>query len=89
MVERKGIDQRTEAQAPRALSDRGEENAGRGGKAERRRVMLGGMIGVEAAAIVGFDDLQPFLIECVQRTIVAIEVVENAEFHSPSLRGCA
>jgi len=25
----------------------------------------------------------------VQRTIVAIEVVENAEFHSPSLRGYA
>ena len=89
MVERKGIDQRTEAQALRALCDRGEENAGRGGKAQRRRVMLGGMIGIEAAAIVGFDDLQSFLIECVQRTIVAIEVVENAEFHSPSLRDYA
>jgi hypothetical protein len=89
MVKRKRIDQWTEAQALRALSDRCEENAGRGGEAQRRRVMLGGMIRIEAAAIVGFDDLQPFLIECVQRTIVAIEVVENAEFHSPSLRGCA
>src|SRR5215813_1804360 len=89
MVERKGIDQRTEAQALRALRDRGEENAGRGGEAQRRRVMLGGMIRIEAAAIIGFDDLQPFLVECVQRTIVAIEVVENAEFHSPSLRGYA
>jgi hypothetical protein len=89
MVERKGIDQRTEAQALRALSDCGEENAGRGGKPQRRRVMLGGVIRIEAAAIVGFDDLQPFLIECVQRTIVAIEVVENADFHSSSLRGCA
>src|SRR5499426_3878905 len=41
MMERKGIDQRTEAQALRALSDRGEENAGRGGEAEWRRMMLG------------------------------------------------
>jgi hypothetical protein len=45
--------------------------------------MLGGMTGVEAAAIVGFDDLQPFLIECVQRTIVAIEVVETPNFIRP------
>src|SRR5262249_56932403 len=89
LVERKGIEKRTETQGLRALSDRGEEDAGRGGKAQRRRVMFGGMIGIEAAAIVRFDDLQPFLIECVQRTIVAIKVVENAEFHSPSLRGCA
>jgi hypothetical protein len=89
MVKRKRIDQWTEAQALRALSDRCEENAGRGREAQRRRVMLGGMIRIEAAAIVGFDDLKPFLIECVQRTIVAIEVVENADFHSPSLRGCA
>src|SRR5215813_32106 len=44
MVELKRIDQWTEAQTLRALSHRGEENAGRGGEAERRRVMLGGMI---------------------------------------------
>src|SRR6516162_10341501 len=84
MVERKRIDQRTEAQALRALSHRGEENAGRGGKAERRRVMFGGVVRIEAAAVVGFDDLQPLLVERVQRTIVAIEVVENADFHSSS-----
>src|SRR6516162_1658392 len=89
MVERKRIDQRTEAQALRALSHRGEENAGRGGKAERRRVMFGGVVRIETAAIVGFDDLQPLLVECVQRTIVAIEVVENADFHSFSRRGLA
>jgi hypothetical protein len=34
--------------------------------------------------IVGFDDLQPLLVECAQRTIVAIEVVENADFHLSS-----
>jgi hypothetical protein len=85
VMERKRVDQRTEAQALRALGDRGEENAGRGGKAERRRVMLGGMIGVEAAAIVGLDDLQPLLIEHVERKVVAVEVVEDAEFHSSSV----
>src|SRR5262249_42752192 len=89
MVERKRIDQWTEAQTLRALSHRGEENAGRGGNAQRRGVMLGGVIRIETAAIVGFDDLQPLLVECVQRAIVAIEVVENADFHSSSRQGLA
>src|SRR5262245_46598459 len=48
--------------------------------------MLGGVIGVEAGAIVGFDELQPFLVEGVQGTIVAVEVVENPELHSRSLQ---
>src|SRR5262249_62131385 len=51
--------------------------------------MLSGVIRIETAAIVGFDDLQPLLVECVQRTIVAIEVVENADFHSSSRQGLA
>jgi hypothetical protein len=42
------------------------------------------MIGVEASAIVGFDELQPLRIERVQRKFIAIEVVENSEFHSSS-----
>jgi hypothetical protein len=47
-------------------------------------MMLGGMIGVKAAAIVGFDDVQPLSVEGLQGKIVSIEVVENAEFHSSS-----
>ncbi len=81
MMEGKGIDQRPETQTLRALSDRGEENAGRGGKAERRRVMLGGMVRVEAAAIAGFDDLQPLLVKGVQGPLIAVQVIENADFH--------
>src|SRR3981189_3073306 len=77
----KRINQRTEAQLLCALRDRGEEHAGRRGEAERRRMMLGGMVGVKAAAIVGLDDSQPFRVEGLQGKIVAIEVVENAEFH--------
>jgi hypothetical protein len=48
-------------------------------------VVLGGVIRVEAAAIIGLDDLEPLLVEVMQGQIVAIEVVENSEFHSPSL----
>jgi hypothetical protein len=40
-----------------------------------------GVIGVEAGAIVGFHELQPLLVEGVQGTIVAVEVVENPELH--------
>ena len=49
-------------------------------------MMLGGVIGVEAAAIVGFDKPQPLLIERVEGTLVAIEVVENADLHYASSR---
>ena len=55
MVERQQIDQRAEAQGLRALRHRGEKQAGRGGAAERRRVVLGEVIAVDAGAIVGFD----------------------------------
>jgi hypothetical protein len=86
VVERKRVDEGTETQALRALRDGGKKNAGRGGKAEWRRVMFGRVIGVEAAAIVGFDNLQPLLIERVEGPVVAIEVVENADLHCASSR---
>ena len=37
------------------------------------------VIGVEAAAIERFDDLQPLLIIVPQRQIVAVQMVENTE----------
>src|SRR5204862_8319514 len=86
MMERKRVDEGTEAYALRALRDCGKKNAGRSGEAERRRMMLGGVIGVEAAAIVGFDKPQPLLIERGEGTLVAIEVVENADHHYASSR---
>jgi hypothetical protein len=39
------------------------------------------MVRVKTAAIVGFDDLQPLLVKCVQGPIVAVQVIENADFH--------
>jgi hypothetical protein len=87
MMQRQRVDERAEAKVLGALRHRGQEDAGRGGKAERRRVVLGGVIRVETAPIIGLDDLEPLLVEIVQSEIVAIEVVENSEFHSPSLAG--
>jgi len=43
--------------------------------------MLGGMIRIETATIVGFDDLQPLLVKRVQGPIIAVQVIENADFH--------
>jgi hypothetical protein len=57
----------------------------RSGEAERRRVVFGGMIRIKTAAVVGFGDLQPLLVEFVQGQVVAVEVIEDSEFHSPLL----
>src|SRR5262249_28224670 len=53
------------------------------------RVVLGGVVGVESAAVIGLDELQPLLVEYVHGKLVAIEVVENAEFHFRLLRSCS
>jgi hypothetical protein len=48
-------------------------------------MVLGDMIGVETQAIIGLDDLQPGLIVVAQRQIVAVEMIEDAEFHQAIL----
>jgi hypothetical protein len=53
--------------------------------------MLGGMIRIKAAAVVGLDDLQPLLVELMQGQIVAVQVIEDAELHRlllSSFRAC-
>jgi hypothetical protein len=52
------VDQRPEAQRLGALSHGGEEYAGRRRHAERRRMVLGDVIGVEACALVELDQPQ-------------------------------
>jgi hypothetical protein len=81
MVQRQRVDQRPEAKVSRALRHRGEEHARRRRHAERRGVMLGQVIGMEAGPVIGLDDLQPLLVVLCQRHVVAVEVIENAEFH--------
>jgi len=63
MAQGQDVDQRPEAQPLGALGNRRQQHAGHTGHAERRRVMLGDMIGVEAAAVVDLGKLEPALIE--------------------------
>ena len=67
MIERERVDERPEAEPLRPLRDGGEEDARRGRHAERRRVMLGEVIGVEAARVIGLDQLQPLLVLTAER----------------------
>lgn len=74
MVQRQQIHERTESDAPCALRDGREIDAGGRRHAERRRVMLGHVIRAESGSVRGFDEAEARLVE-----IVAIDVVENAE----------
>ena len=80
-VKRQAIDRRPEAQAPCALGDRGEEHARRRRHAERRAVMLGQVIAVEAGAVVQLEQPQPVLVEVRQRAGAPVQMVENADAH--------
>src|SRR5262245_44300619 len=44
--------------------------------------MLGDMVGVKSVLIVGFGNLEARLVVVAQRQIIAIEVIEDAEFHN-------
>ena len=78
-IERQAIDRRPEAQAPRALGDRGEEHARRRRHAERRAVMLSEVVGVEAGAVVQLDQPQPVLVKILRRAGAPVQMVENAD----------
>jgi hypothetical protein len=81
MVERQQIDQGPETQRACALRHRREEQAGRGGTAERRRMVLGYVIAVDTAAIIGFDELKPIGIKLPERHAGVVHMVEHTEFH--------
>ena len=79
MIERQQIDERPEAQPARALRDRRKKDAGRGRAAERRAVMLGQVIGVEALALDQLDEPQALLELRAARRAVVVEMIENSE----------
>src|SRR5262245_40638350 len=81
MVQRHRPYQWAESQPARALRDGGQEHAGRGRHAERRRMVLSEMIGVESRAIVGLCNLEAVLVIVRKRAAVAIEMIEDPEFH--------
>ncbi len=82
MVERQGIDQRPEPQFFGALRDRGQEHARRRPHAERRRMVLGHVIGVEARAVEPFDQRKPIFVIVRERKPVAVQMIEK--FRIPS-----
>ena len=81
MIERHREHHRAEAQPPGALRQRGKKHVRRWRHAERRRMVLGEVIGVEAGSIVGLGDLQAVFIKIRQRWAGAVEVIENSKFH--------
>src|SRR5450631_2709189 len=91
MAESQDVHQRPEAQPLGALGDGRQEHAGHAGHAERRRVMLGDMISVEAAAVVDLRKLEPAFIELGEAGAATVDVIEYSEFHGfvPLLQRCA
>src|SRR5436190_9442048 len=81
MMERHRPHQRPEPQASRALGDSGKKHARRGRHAERRRMVLGDMIGVEPGAVVGLGYFETVLVIVRKRAGISVEVIEDAEFH--------
>src|SRR6516164_3058891 len=67
MIERQEIDEGAEAQRLGALCHGREEQPGRGGAAERRRMMLGEVIAVDAAHVIGFDQREPIGVKLSER----------------------
>src|SRR3984893_11484253 len=86
MIERQEIDEGAEAQRLGALRHGREKEPGRGGAAERRRVVLGDVVAIDAAAVIGFDQLEPIGVERAKRPAPIVHVIEHAEFHAASRR---
>ncbi len=80
-IERQQIDERAEADAPGRLRDRAEPDARHRHHVERRRVVLGDVIGVEAGVVGGRHVGEAFGQLRVERPVGAVDVVEDAEFH--------
>ena len=59
MVERRHVDHGPELQTPRALRDGGKIDVGGRRPAERRAVVLGDVVGIEAQSVQRLDDPQP------------------------------
>ena len=81
IIEGQQVDQRSEADPSRALSRRGEEQRWRGRHTERCRMMLREMITVESGRIRRFQELQPILVQLVQRHGVALYPIEHPKGH--------
>jgi hypothetical protein len=84
VVERQAVHARPQADPSRPLGRRGEEDAGHRGEAERRGMVLGQVVRVEARRVVLLEQAQPMLVEIGHRHVPPIEVIEDAQVHVPS-----
>src|SRR6516162_3289847 len=82
MVERQQIEQRAEADAPRFTRGGGQKYARRRRHRQRRRVMLGEMIAVEAGGLGRLQQGEPILVGLLQRLAARVDVIEDAELHA-------
>src|ERR1700730_7558535 len=88
MVERHRPDERPEPEPLGALGDRGQKDAGRWRHAERRRMMLGHVIAIEARPVVRLRNAQAILVIVRERAAaagVSVEMIENSKFHAANL----
>ena len=81
VVEGQAVDAGAEADVPRALGRRRDEDAGRGREPQRGRVVLGQVIGVEAGRVVSLEEAQAALVELVERHVPPVEMVEDPDVH--------
>ena len=81
VVERQAVHTRAQTDAPGPLGGRGEEDAGHRRQPERRRVVLGQVVGIEAGGVVFLQEAQPALVELVERHLASVEMVEDSEIH--------
>src|ERR1700688_3538558 len=81
MAQGQDVDQRAETKTRGALGDGRQQHARRRRHAKRRRVMLGDMIGVEAAAVVDLGQFEPAFVELSEARTATVDVVEDSEFH--------
>jgi len=80
-MQRQDVDARAESEPPRALGHRGEEDVLRRGQAvDRRGVMLGQVVGVEAGRVEALDLEQALAVDAIERQPGdGLDVVEDPE----------
>ena len=81
VIQRQAVDERAEAQRRRALGRGGEEDARRRPVPERRAVVLGQVVGVEAGLLVALDEREALLELPADREAALVDVIEDPELH--------
>ena len=81
VIERQAVDERPQTQRRGALRRGGEEDARRGGVAERRAVVLGEVVGVEPGVLVALDEREALLELLADRQPALVDLVEDPELH--------